>query len=241
MSQVTPYNNSDSKKEQVAQMFDNIAFRYDFLNGLLSFGIHKGWRRKCVKKLISLKPKLILDVATGTGDFAIECAKLLDPEKIIGVDISEGMMKFGREKIRKLNLEGKIELKLGDAETLDFADNTFDAITVGFGVRNFENLEKGLKNLSRILKPGGSLIILEFSYPRNFPIKQFYTFYFSYITPTIGKLFSKDKRAYAYLPESVKAFPDNERLVAILKNCSFSQANFKALTFGVAAIYEAKK
>jgi demethylmenaquinone methyltransferase/2-methoxy-6-polyprenyl-1,4-benzoquinol methylase len=240
MSEVKPYNNSDSKKEQVAQMFDNIAFRYDFLNGLLSFGIHKGWRRKCVKKLISSRPKLILDVATGTGDFAIECMKL-DPDKVIGIDISEGMMKFGREKLKKLDLEKKIELKLGDAETLDFADNTFDAITVGFGVRNFENLEKGLKNLSRILKPGGSLIILEFSYPRKFPIKQFYTFYFSYVTPAIGKLFSKDSRAYTYLPESVKAFPDNEKLVAILKNCGFSSADFKSLTFGVAAIYEAKK
>ncbi len=240
MSQVTPYNNSDSKKEQVAQMFDNIAFRYDFLNSLLSMGIHKGWRKKCVKRLIPLQPKLILDVATGTGDFAIACMKL-NPTKIIGIDISEGMMKFGREKLKKLNLDSKIELNLGDAETLDFADNTFDAITVGFGVRNFENLEKGLKNLSRILKPGGSLIILEFSYPRKFPIKQFYTFYFSYITPTIGKFFSKDNRAYAYLPESVKAFPDNERLVAILKNCGFKEASFKSLSFGIAAIYEAKK
>lgn len=221
-------------------MFDNIAFRYDFLNSLLSMGIHKGWRKKCVKKLEALKPSYILDVATGTGDFAIECVKL-HPKKITGVDISEGMMQIGREKIKKLGLDQLIELKSGDAETLDFPDNTFDAITVGFGVRNFENLEKGLKNLCRILKPGGSLVILEFSYPRRFPIKQFYTFYFSYITPLIGKLFSKDSRAYSYLPESVKAFPDNERLVTILENCGFKKAEFKSLTYGVAAIYEARK
>ncbi|MGZ3884511.1 MAG: bifunctional demethylmenaquinone methyltransferase/2-methoxy-6-polyprenyl-1,4-benzoquinol methylase UbiE [Bacteroidia bacterium] len=240
MSQITPYNTSESKKDQVAKMFDNIAFRYDFLNSLLSLGIHKGWRRKCVKKLASLKPAVILDVATGTGDFAIECAKL-NPKKIAGVDISEGMMQFGREKIKKLGLDKLIELKQGDAETLDFPDNTFDAITVGFGVRNFEHLEKGLTNLCRILKPGGSLVILEFSYPRKFPVKQFYTFYFSYVTPLVGKLFSKDSRAYSYLPESVKAFPDNERLVSILKSCGFKAADFKSLSFGIAAIYEAKK
>lgn len=240
MLDVTPYNSSDSKKEQVAQMFDNIAFRYDFLNGLLSLGIHKGWRRKCVNKLIALQPKQILDVATGTGDFAIECAKL-KPAKITGIDISEGMMKFGREKLKKLNLDNLIELKQGDAETVDFADNSFEAIVVGFGVRNFENLEKGLKNLNRILKPGGSLVILEFSHPRKFPVKQFYKFYFSYVTPTIGKIFSKDSRAYSYLPESVKAFPDNERFVEILNKCGFKNSNFKSLSFGIAAMYEAKK
>ncbi len=240
MPNVTPYNNTDSKKEQVAKMFDNIAFRYDFLNGLLSLGIHKGWRKKCVAKLISLQPKQILDVATGTADFAIECAKL-KPQKIIGIDISEGMMQFGREKLKKLKLDNLIELKQGDAETIDFVDNSFDAIVVGFGVRNFENLEKGLKNLFRILKPGGSLVILEFSYPRKFPVKQFYTFYFSFVTPTIGKLFSKDSRAYSYLPESVKAFPDNEKFVEILNNCGYKNSNFKSLSFGISAMYEAKK
>ncbi len=240
MQKVTPYNNTDSKKEQVAKMFDSIAFRYDFLNGLLSLGIHKGWRKKCVSKLISLNPKQILDVATGTADFAVECSKL-KPQKIIGIDISEGMMQFGREKLKKLKLDQLIELKQGDAETVDFADNSFDAIVVGFGVRNFENLEKGLKNLFRILKPGGSLIILEFSYPRKFPVKQFYTFYFSFVTPTIGKLFSKDSRAYSYLPESVKAFPDNEKFVEILNSCGYKNSNFKSLSFGIAAMYEAKK
>ena len=240
MSNVTTYNTNDSKKEQVAEMFDNIAFRYDLLNGILSFGTHKGWRRKCVKKLKALQPKQILDVATGTGDFAIACAKL-NPTKIIGIDISEGMMKFGREKLKKLNLDKLIDLQLGDAETVSFPDNSFDAIVVGFGVRNFENLEKGLTNLNRVLKPGGKIVILEFSYPRNFPVKQLYNFYFSYITPFIGKLFSKDTRAYSYLPESVKAFPNNEDFTAVLTKCGFKSANFQNLSFGVAAIYEAEK
>jgi demethylmenaquinone methyltransferase/2-methoxy-6-polyprenyl-1,4-benzoquinol methylase len=240
MSKVTPYNKDSSKREQVEEMFDNIAFRYDFLNSLLSAGIHKGWRKKCVTKLEALHPKTILDVATGTGDFAIACAGL-KPEKIVGIDISEGMMKVGREKLQKLNLQHLITLEKGDAETVNFATASFDAIVVGFGVRNFENLEKGLENLCRILKPGGKLIVLEFSYPRKFPIRQFYTFYFSYVTPLIGKLFSKDSRAYSYLPESVKAFPDNENFVAILKKCGFTTASFEPVTFGVAAIYEATK
>lgn len=240
MPKVTPYNTGAAKKEEVEQMFDNIAFRYDFLNSLLSLGIHKGWRKKCVKKLQSLHPKTILDVATGTGDFAIACAKL-NPEKITGIDISEGMMKFGREKLNKLNLDKLITLQKGDAETVDFADNSFDAIVVGFGVRNFENLEKGLNNLLRILKPGGKLIILEFSYPRKFPVKQLYHFYFTYITPFIGKIFSKDVRAYSYLPESVKAFPDNENFTSILKKCGFKSADFEPVSFGIAAIYEAVK
>lgn len=240
MSKITPYNSTDSKKEQVAKMFDNIAFRYDFLNSLLSMGIHKGWRRKCVARIKEIQPKQILDVATGTGDFAIESAKL-DPDKVTGIDISEGMMQFGREKLEKLHLDKLIELQLGDAETVTFPDNSFDAITVGFGVRNFENLEKGLTNLFRILRSGGKIVILEFSYPRNFPIKQLYTFYFSYITPAIGKIFSKDSRAYSYLPESVKAFPDNERFVEIMTKCGFKNAKFTSLTFGVAAIYEAGK
>lgn len=240
MNKVTPYNTGAAKKEEVEQMFDNIAFRYDFLNSLLSLGIHKGWRKKCVKKLEPIQPKAILDVATGTGDFAIACAKL-NPTKITGVDISEGMMKFGREKLKKLNLDKLITLEKGDAETLAFEDNSYDAIVVGFGVRNFENLEKGLINLQRILKPGGKIIILEFSYPRRFPVKQFYNFYFSYVTPFIGKLFSKDSRAYSYLPESVKAFPDNENFTAILTKCGFKNANFESVSLGIAAIYEAGK
>lgn len=240
MAEVKPYSSEESKKEQVAQMFDNIAFRYDFLNSLLSLGIHKGWRRKCVKLLADLKPKAILDVATGTADFALECVKL-EPTRIVGVDISEGMMKFGREKIKKAGLDKLITLEYGDAETLKFDDNSFDAIVVGFGVRNFENLEKGLTNLRRILKPGGKLIVLEFSNPRNKLIKWAYNFYFNKVTPFIGRLFSKDVRAYTYLPESVKAFPDNERFIEILNKLNYSNNSYKSLSFGIAAIYSATK
>ncbi|MDF2449309.1 MAG: ubiquinone biosynthesis methyltransferase UbiE [Bacteroidota bacterium] len=240
MKPVTPYNSSESKKEQVAQMFDNIAFRYDFLNSLLSLGIHKGWRKKCIRLISSKKPKHILDVATGTGDFAIAAMKLR-PEKIIGIDISEGMLKFGREKIQKLQLENVISLQYGDAETCELPDNSMDAITVGFGVRNFENLEKGLSNMLRILKPGGQLCVLEFSSPQHFPIKQFYKFHFKYITPTLGKLFSKDTRAYTYLPESIKAFPDNERFTAILDKVGYKNTSFSSVGLGLAAIYLAEK
>ncbi len=240
MESITPYNNSDSKKDQVAQMFDNIAFRYDFLNSLLSLGIHKGWRKKCISLISGKKPKYILDVATGTADFAIGALKL-NPTKIIGIDISEGMMKFGREKIKKIKAEDKISLIYGDAETCDLPDNSIDAITVGFGVRNFQNLEKGLINMNRILKSGGQICILEFSTPRKFPFKQFYKFYFNYVTPTLGKLFSKDARAYTYLPESIKAFPDNENFVAILNKCGYSNASYQSLNFGLAAIYMADK
>lgn len=240
MPQITPYNSNDSKKEQVAQMFDNIAFRYDFLNSLLSLGIHKGWRKKCIKLIAAKKPKHILDVATGTADFAIGAMKL-NPESVIGIDISEGMMKHGREKLVKLGLDKKITLQYGDAETCDLPSNSMDAITVGFGVRNFEHLEKGLENMLRILKPGGQLCVLEFSSPRKFPVKQFYKFHFKYITPTLGKMFSKDTRAYTYLPESIKAFPDNERFTAILEKVGYKNASFSSVGLGLASIYLAEK
>lgn len=240
MEPVTPYRSSESKKEQVAHMFNNIAFRYDFLNSLLSLGIHKGWRKKCVKQIALRQPNYLLDVATGTADFAIECMAL-HPVSIIGIDISEGMMKHGRQKIAKLGLEKTIRLHDGDAETCDLPSNSIDAITVGFGVRNFENLEKGLANMYRILKPGGQLCVLEFSYPRRFPVKQCYHFYFKYITPTIGRLFSKDTRAYSYLQESVKAFPDNEQFTAILSKIGYRNSSFQSLSFGIAAIYLAEK
>lgn len=221
-------------------MFDNISHRYDFLNTLLSFGTQKGWRKKCVKLLADKKPKQLLDVATGTADFAIECA-VLSPEKIIGVDISEGMMKLGREKVLKKGLEKMITLEYGNAETIEYSDNTFDAIVIGYGVRNFQNLEIGLTNLLRVLKPGGQLVILEFSYPKNAFVKAFYTFYFSYITPLIGRIFSKDKRAYSYLMESVKAFPNNENFVTILNKLNYKNTSYKTLSMGVAAIYYAEK
>jgi demethylmenaquinone methyltransferase/2-methoxy-6-polyprenyl-1,4-benzoquinol methylase len=237
---ITPYNTQDEKKEQVAQMFDNIANRYDLLNGILSLGIHKGWRKKCVAVLKAKKPKQILDVATGTADFAIECAKL-NPDKIIGIDISDGMMHFGREKLKKMNLDALISLENGNAETVAFPDNTFDAIVVGFGVRNFQNLEKGLSNLYRILKPGGQIVILEFSYPKNWLVKAGYNFYFSYITPVVGKIFSKDTRAYSYLTESVKAFPNNEKFVDILNKANYKNTSYKPLSMGIAAIYCGEK
>jgi demethylmenaquinone methyltransferase/2-methoxy-6-polyprenyl-1,4-benzoquinol methylase len=237
---VTPYNSNDPKKEQVATMFDNISGRYDFLNSLLSFGTHKGWRKKCVKLLKAKNPKYILDVATGTADFAIECAKL-NPSKITGIDISEGMMSVGREKLKKLSLDKLITLENGNAETVTYPDNSFDAIVVGFGVRNFQNLEKGLANLYRVLKPGGTIVILEFSYPTNPLIKAGYNFYFSYITPLVGKIFSKDPRAYSYLMESVKAFPNNENFVAIMNGTGYHNTGYKSLSMGVAAIYYGQK
>jgi demethylmenaquinone methyltransferase / 2-methoxy-6-polyprenyl-1,4-benzoquinol methylase len=237
---ITPYNSGGEKKEQVAQMFDNIANRYDLLNSILSLGIHKGWRKKCVNLLRKEKPLHILDVATGTGDFAIECAKL-DPEKIIGIDISEGMLAKGREKISRLKLQSVITLEYGNAETVNFANDQFDAIVVGFGVRNFQDLEKGLSNLYRMLKPGGQLVILEFSYPKNLLVKSAYNFYFSYITPVVGKIFSKDTRAYSYLTESVKAFPNNERFTTILDQLKFKNTSFTVLSMGIAAIYRGRK
>jgi demethylmenaquinone methyltransferase/2-methoxy-6-polyprenyl-1,4-benzoquinol methylase len=237
---VTPYKTTDEKNKQVAQMFDNIANRYDLLNSILSLGIHKGWRKKCINILASKKPKKILDVATGTGDFAIKSA-VLNPESIIGIDISENMMQVGREKLKKLNLCHFITLKTGNAETVSFPDDTFDAITVGFGVRNFQDLEKGLSNLYRMLKPGGQLLVLEFSYPQNPIIKAGYNFYFSYITPLIGKIFSKDIRAYSYLTESVKAFPNNKNFVAILNKLNYKNTSFKTLSMGIAAIYCGEK
>lgn len=241
MSTITPYKNqSASKKEQVAEMFNNIAPKYDFLNQLLSLGIHKNWRKKAVDLLKEEQPKTILDIATGTGDFAIEAIRL-NPEKIVGVDISEGMLKFGIEKINTLGLQNKIKLQLGDSEKLAFPDNTFDAITVGFGVRNFENLEKGIADIYRVLNNNGTLVILEFSKPTTFPVKQLYNFYFNYITPFIGKLFSKDNSAYTYLPKSVNAFPAGNDFLKVLQKAGFKSTKAISLTFGIASIYSAKK
>ncbi len=238
---VTPYKDQTaSKKEQVATMFNNIAPRYDFLNQLLSLGIHKTWRKKAIHLLQERKPKMILDIATGTGDFAIEAMKL-NPDKIVGVDISEGMLKIGIEKINKRGLQNKIELMKGDSESLPFPDNSVDAITVGFGVRNFEDLDKGIHSMYRVLKPNGMIVILEISKPKKFPIKQFYHFYFKRITPFLGKSFSKDNAAYTYLPASVSAFPDGETFLAILKTAGFKETKSTPLSFSIASIYTAKK
>ncbi len=238
---VTPYKDDQStKKEQVALMFNNIASHYDFLNHFLSLGIDILWRKKAIRLLKSAQPKHILDIATGTGDFALE-ALSLNPDKIIGVDVSEGMLALGKEKIKKRKLENKIEFIFGDSENLPFESNTFDAITVAFGVRNFENLEKGLSDMYRVLKPGGTVVVLEFSKPKQFPVKQLYNFYFKNILPLMGKLISKDNSAYTYLPESVNAFPDGDSFLSILKNTGFKDTRWISLTLGVASIYIGKK
>ncbi len=237
---VTPYKSNVSKKEQVATMFNNIAPRYDFLNSILSFGIHTSWRKKAIDLLRKENPKNILDIATGTGDLAIEGLSL-NPEKIIGVDISEEMLKLGQKKINKKGLEKKIQLIMGDSENLPFPADSFDAATVAFGVRNFENLNKGLENILNVLKPGGTLVVLEFSKPTNFFIKRFYNFYFNRITPTVGRLFSKDVSAYSYLPESVNAFPDGDDFIAIMKKTGFTNTSKHSLTFNIATIYAGKK
>ena len=238
---VLPYKDKDtSKKEQIAAMFNSISGKYDFLNHFLSLGIDILWRKRAVRLLKNHQPKLILDIATGTGDFAIE-ALSLNPEKIIGVDISEGMLSIGREKLIKKNLTDKIELLSGDSEVLPFEDNFFDAVIVSFGVRNFENLEKGLSDMLRVLKPGGKVVILEFSKPKSFPFKQIYQFYFQWILPKIGKLISKNHAAYTYLPDSVKAFPDGDDFLNILNKIGFQKNQCTPLTLGISSIYSGSK
>jgi demethylmenaquinone methyltransferase/2-methoxy-6-polyprenyl-1,4-benzoquinol methylase len=238
---VLPYkDNNAGKKEQVADMFNNISHRYDLLNRVLSFGIDIIWRKRAIKQLKPYQPKLILDIATGTGDFAIE-ALSLNPDKVIGVDISSGMLEVGKQKMLRKNLQDKVELRLGDSEKLLFEDNFFDAVTVAFGVRNFENLEKGLRDMYRVLKPGGSVVILEFSKPRHFPVKQAYGFYSKYVLPTVGKVVSKDSSAYTYLPESVQEFPDGKNFTDILEKVGFKSTKCISLTFGISSIYFGKK
>jgi demethylmenaquinone methyltransferase / 2-methoxy-6-polyprenyl-1,4-benzoquinol methylase len=238
---VKPYAHSnEGKKEQVRTMFDNIALRYDLLNKILSAGIDKRWRKKLVELLKADNPQNILDVATGTAELAIAIAAI-NPKKITGVDISPRMLQLGEEKIRSLNLSLLIELKLADGESLPFSDNYFDAVTVAFGVRNFENLDKGLREIYRVLQPGGKIFILEFSQPQVFPVKQLYSFYAKYILPAIGKKISGDKAAYRYLPDSVNAFPFGKKFLDILTGCGFWENKLHALTFGIASIYTGKK
>jgi demethylmenaquinone methyltransferase/2-methoxy-6-polyprenyl-1,4-benzoquinol methylase len=234
---VLPYKDKESsKKQQVADMFDNISPRYDFLNHFLSLGIDIRWRKKGIKLLKEIEPKIILDIATGTGDFAIESLSL-NPDKVIGVDISEGMLNVGRKKLKKRKLDSRISLETGDSENLPFEDNMFDAIIVAFGVRNFENLEKGLAEMYRVVRPGGKVVILEFSKPKRFPFKQLYNFYFKNILPTIGKTISKDNSAYTYLPESVKSFPDGAVFTSKLDKLGFKNTECRPLTFGISSIY----
>lgn len=232
-----PYKDSEAgKKQQVAEMFNKISKKYDFLNHFLSLGIDIYWRRRAISLLKQDNPKLILDIATGTGDFAIEALKL-NPEQVIGIDISEGMLQVGREKIMKTGHDNVIELKLGDSEKLRFEDNKFDSVIVAFGVRNFEELEVGLENMYRVLKPGGKTVILEFSRPHMFPFKQLYDFYFRLILPKIGRIVSGDNSAYKYLPESVLEFPHGDKFLKILENVGFKNNKCIPLTFGITSIY----
>ena len=234
---VKPYNSGDaSKKEEVAEMFDNISKRYYFLNHFLSLGIDKLWRRKAVRQLKDLRPKRILDLATGTGDFAIAALKL-NPDEVVGVDISQGMLDMGIQKMKKRGHDKIVKMQLADSEKLPFEDASFDALTVGFGVRNYENLEKGLSDMLRILRPGGKAVILEFSKPKKFPIKQVFGFYSKRVIPFLGKLISKDKRAYAYLPESVEAFPEGTDFETIMTKLGYKEVNSILLSGGIATIY----
>ena len=234
------YKETSSKKEEVAEMFNNISGKYDFLNHFLSLGIDRIWRRKAIRKLRGIAPKRILDIATGTGDFAIAALKL-NPEEVIGVDISQGMLDVGISKMKKRKLDGIIKLQLGDSENLPFETNYFDALTVGFGVRNYENLEKGLTDMLRVLRPEGKAIILEFSKPKKFPIKQLFGFYSKRLIPFFGKLISKDKRAYAYLPESVEAFPEGQAFMDIMKQVGYKNIQSQLVSGGIATIYSGTK
>jgi demethylmenaquinone methyltransferase/2-methoxy-6-polyprenyl-1,4-benzoquinol methylase len=241
LTKVKPYKNSDlGKKEQVTKMFDTISKDYDGLNRVISFGIDVKWRRKVVKIVKETHPKTILDIATGTGDLAIKLAQT-NGAKIIGLDISNGMLEIGKQKIKKKQLEDTIELILGDSENMPFPDNSFDAITVAFGVRNFETLEKGLAEILRVLKPNGIFVILETSVPIKTPFKQGYYVYTKYILPIIGKLFSKDRSAYKYLCESASVFPYGETLNNILRQIGFINVEDFPQTFGVATIYTSSK
>ena len=239
MTKVTPYNNTETKKKQVTKMFDNIAGSYDFLNHTLSLGMDNIWRKIAIKKL-SNKPATILDIATGTGDFAISATKYTNAT-ITGIDISQGMLDVGIEKITKKGLTDRIQLQLADSENLPFQNNSYDAITAGFGVRNFEDLNKGLSEMYRTLKSGGIVAILEPSEPTYFPLKQFYKLYFHYILPFIGGIISKDKNAYTYLPNSVSAFPSGNDFLTELVKVGFKESKHIPLTFGIVSLYIAIK
>jgi demethylmenaquinone methyltransferase/2-methoxy-6-polyprenyl-1,4-benzoquinol methylase len=238
---ITPYKEADrSKKAQVTEMFDNIAPSYDFLNHFLSLGIDILWRRRAIRMLQPYKPEIVLDIATGTGDFAVEAVKL-KPKKIIGLDISPGMLEVGKKKVSKKGHADLIEMVIGDSEDLPFESNSIGAVTVGFGVRNFEHLEVGLGEILRVLKPGAAAIILEPAVPKRFPMKQLFTFYFKGVLPLLGRLFSGDRRAYTYLPESVKAFPHGKDFVAICEKVGFSKCTFVPLSSGICALYQLEK
>lgn len=237
---VTPYNTTEHKKAQVETMFNNIAPTYDRLNHILSLGVDVYWRNIAIKRLKKFNPQTILDIACGTGDFSFAALKA-NPETIIGIDISEEMLEIGRKKILAKNLSGKMQFLKGDSENLQFQENSFDAVTVAFGVRNFENLQAGLKEMCRVLKPGSPVVILEFSKPRKFPVKQLFNLYFKTICPLIGRLISKDKAAYKYLSKSVSTFPDGDDFLNELEMAGFKNTKSIRLTFGVCSLYTAEK
>ena len=237
---IKPYHNG-SKAEQVEQMFDNIAPTYDQLNHRLSWDIDRGWRRKAIKQLQSYKPQTMLDIATGTGDFAILAAKMLQPQQLIGADISEGMMEIGRQKVKKAALDNIISFERQDCLNLSYPANTFDAVTAAFGIRNFADLDCGLSEMCRVLKKGGHLSIVELTTPVSFPMKQLFHLYAHSVLPVYGRLISKDTSAYSYLTKTIEAFPQGERMVEILKKAGFAEAQFKRLTFGICTMYFATK
>ena len=238
---VKPYKELEKgKKAQVALMFNNIAHKYDFLNHFLSFGIDRSWRKRSVKEMEKKSPGDILDIATGTGDFALESVRL-NPRQIVGVDISTGMLEKGREKVSAMNLDHLISLREGDSENLEFGNDSFDAVTVGFGVRNFEDLQQGLSEIFRVIRPGGAAYILEFSKPAKFPMKQLYMFYSFTFLPILGRIFSKDASAYTYLPESIREFPDGEDFLSELRTAGFNRVKALPLTFGIATLYVGEK
>lgn len=230
-----------SKKEQVADMFNNIAGKYDFLNHLLSLGIDKGWRSKAIKSIAVINPERILDVATGTGDLAIAAAQKIPNAQIVGIDIAAQMLEVGKVKIEDKILSDRIEMKVGDSEALLYADKYFDAVLCAYGVRNFQDLSKGLSEMNRVMRKGGKIAILEFSQPKKFPIKQLFLFYFKYIMPFLGKMVSKHSTAYNYLPESVMAFPEGEHFCRIMEDCGFTNTVARPLTFGITSLYTAEK
>jgi demethylmenaquinone methyltransferase/2-methoxy-6-polyprenyl-1,4-benzoquinol methylase len=238
---INPYGKAGDKGQLVEEMFDNIAPTYDTLNHRLSFNIDKGWRRKTLKQLQPYHPQSILDIATGTGDFAIMAAKMLHPQKLIGADISEGMMEIGRKKARKEKLDGIISFKKEDCMNLTFPDNSLDAVTAAFGIRNFKDLDQGLHEIFRVLKPGGHLSIVELTEPVTFPMKQLFHFYSHSFLPYYAKRISKDKGAYNYLTATIEAFPEGEQMMLILKKAGFKKASFKRLTFGICTMYFAEK
>ncbi len=239
--EIKPYNNEEEKGVQVEQMFDNIAHSYDKLNHRLSWNIDKLWRNKALKRLKPYSPQRMLDIATGTGDFAIQATKTLKPKELVGVDISEGMMEVGRKKIAQLGMDGVVSFKRDDCMNLSFEDESFDAVTAAFGIRNFGDLEKGLAEMLRVLKTGGHLCIVELTTPVRFPMRQLFKIYSHTVLPIYGRLISKDKTAYNYLTATIEAFPQGETMVKILKKIGYSKATFRRMTFGICTMYIAEK